>query len=38
MSTYSIAKVILRIKITLGQLRCFGNNLSRTSKKAEIYL
>ena len=37
-STYSIAKAIFRNQnYNTGQLRYFDNNLSRTSKQAEIY-
>ena len=37
-STYSIAKAIFRNEnYIIGQLRYFDNNLSRTSKQAEIY-
>ena len=38
-STYSIAKAIFRNQnYNTGQLRYFDNNLSRTSKQAEIYV
>ena len=37
-STYSIAKAMFRNQnYNTGQLRYFDNNLSRTSKQAEIY-
>ena len=37
-STYSIAKAIFRSQnYIIAQLRYFENNLSRTSKQAEIY-
>ena len=36
--TYSLAKAIFRNQnYNTGQLRYFDNNLSRTSKQAEIY-
>ena len=39
-STYSIAKAIIfkNQNYIIGQLRYFRNNLSRTSKQAEIYI
>ena len=37
-NTYSIAKAMFRNQnYNTGQLRYFDNNLSRTSKQAEIY-
>ena len=37
-STYSIAKAMFRNQnYNTGQLRYFDNNMSRTSKQAEIY-
>ena len=37
-NTYSIAKAMFRNQnYNIGQLRYFDNNLSRTSKQAEIY-
>ena len=38
-NTYSIAKAMFRPSqnYNIGQLRYFDNNLSRTSKQAEIY-
>ena len=37
-SSYSLAKAIFKNQnYIIGQLRYFGNNLSRTSKQAKIY-